>query len=105
MALTGKQKAAMLLVSMDAGTATELLKGLPPDEIQQIALELVRIDVSGQRDSKEEARIAREFCGTLQKKQAQVFSIKGFLNEMLINILGIVGACQIQSQIRKLTEK
>jgi flagellar motor switch protein FliG len=104
-ALTGKQKAAMLLVSMDSGTAVQLLKGLPPDDIQQIALELARIDASGQRDSKEEAKIAREFCNSLQKKQTQGFSIRGFLNEMLINILGKDKAGQIQSQIRKATKK
>jgi len=103
--LTGKQKAAMLLISMDAGTATELLKDLPADEVQQIALELARIDASGQRDSREEARIAREFCNSLQKKQSQGFSIKGFLNEMLISLLGKDNAEKIQSQIRKITEK
>ena len=95
----------MLLVSMDAGTAAELLKGLPPDEIQQIALELVQIDASGRRDSEEGVRIAREFCETLHKKQAQAFSIKGFLNEMLVSLLGKDRAGQIQSQIRKVTEK
>ncbi|MHC4571536.1 MAG: FliG C-terminal domain-containing protein [Planctomycetota bacterium] len=105
MAFTGKQKAAMLLMSMDAGTAAELLKGLPPDEVQQIALELARIDVSGQRDSKEEEKIAREFWNSLQKKQSQGFSIKGFLNEMLISLIGKDKAEQIQSQIRKITAK
>jgi flagellar motor switch protein FliG len=104
-AFTGKQKAAMLLMSMDAGTAAELLKGLPPDEVQQIALELARIDVSGQRDSKEEEKIAREFWNSLQKKQSQGFSIKGFLNEMLISLIGKDKAEQIQSQIRKITAK
>jgi len=60
-ALTGKQKAAMLLTSLDAETAAELLKGLPPNDIQQIAVELARIDASGRRDRREEANIAREF--------------------------------------------
>jgi flagellar motor switch protein FliG len=64
---TGKQKAAMLLMSLDAATAAELLKGLPPEDIQQVAVELARIDASGQRDSKDQAKIVQEFCESLQK--------------------------------------
>jgi len=104
-ALSGRQKAAMLLVSMDTKSAAELLKGVPPDEIQQIALELARMDASGHRDGRQEARVAQEFCDLLQKKEAQGFSIKGFLNEMLVSLLGKDKAQQIQTQIRKVTEK
>lgn len=95
----------MLLTSLDADTAAELLKGLPPDDIQQIAVELARIDASGRRDRREEANIAREFYNSLQKKQGQGFSIKGFLNEMLVSILGKDKAEQVQTQIRKVTQK
>jgi len=104
-AVTGKQKAAMLLTSLDADTATELLKGLPAEDIQEIALELARIDASGHRDRREEANIAREFYNSLQNKQGQGFSIKGFLNEMIVSILGKEKAEQLQSQIRSLTQK
>ena len=38
MAFTGKQKAAMLLMSLDAATGTELLRGLDADDIQEVAL-------------------------------------------------------------------
>ena len=105
MAVTGKQKAAMLLTSLDADTATELLKGLPPDDIQEIAVELARIDASGHRDRREEANIAREFYNSLQNEQSRGFSIKGFLNEMIVSILGKEKAEQVQTQIRKVTQK
>jgi len=104
-AVTGKQRAAMLLTSLDAETAAELLKGLPPDDIQEIALELARIDASGRRDRREEANIAREFYNSLQNEQSQGFSIKGFLNEMIVSILGKDKAEQVQTQIRKVTQK
>ncbi len=104
MELSGKQKAAMLLMGLDSVTASELLKGLPPEEIQQVAMELVKIDASGHRDEKEQTKVAREFCDSLQK-QTQGFSVKGFLSEMLVSILGKDKAEQIQSQIRKATEK
>jgi len=95
----------MLLTSLDADTAAELLKGLPPDDIQQIAVELARIDASGRRDRREEVNIAREFYNSLQNEQGRGFSIKGFLNEMLVSILGKDKAEQVQSQIRKVTQK
>jgi flagellar motor switch protein FliG len=105
MALSGKQKAAMLLMSLDTLTAVELLKGLDAEEIQEIAIELARIDASEQRDVKEQAKVAREFCNTLQQEQNQKFSVRTFLNEMLVNILDKEKVEQIQSQVKKATEK
>jgi flagellar motor switch protein FliG len=101
--LTGRQKAAMLLMSLDAVTATELLKGIDPEEIQDIAMELSRIDASKQHNTKEQAKVAREFCNSLREKQTPSFSMKGFFNEMLVNALGKDKAEQIQSQIKKST--
>lgn len=103
MALTGKQKAAILLMSLDAATAAELLKGIKPEEIQDIAMELARIDLSKQNNPKEQAKVTREFCKSLQQKEAPQFSIKGFFDEMLVNALGKEKAEQIQAQIKKAT--
>jgi flagellar motor switch protein FliG len=105
MAFTGKQKAAMLLMSLDAATGTELLRGLGAEEIQEIAMELARIDASQQHDTREQAKVVREFCSSLQKEQTHRFSMRGFLNEMLVDVLGKDNAEQIQSRVRKATEK
>jgi flagellar motor switch protein FliG len=105
MALSGKQKAAMLLMNLDTLTAVELLKGLDADEIQEIAIELAKIDASEQRDVKEQAKVAREFCNTLQQEQSQKFNVKAFLKEMLVNVLDKEKAEQIQSQVKKATEQ
>lgn len=101
--LTGKQKAAMLLMSLDAATATELLKGLDAEEIQEIALELARFEASKQISSDEQTQIAREFCSSLQQMQARKFSMKTFLNEMLASVLDKDTAEQIQSEVRKVS--
>ncbi len=101
--LTGKQKAAMLLMSLDAATATELLKGLDTEEIQEIAMELARIDASEQRDAREQAKVAQEFFSSLQQNQTRKFSMKTFLNEMLVSVLGKDSAEKIQSQVKKVT--
>jgi flagellar motor switch protein FliG len=105
MALSGKQKAAMLLMSLDTLTAAELLKGLDAEEIQEIAIELAKIDASEQRDVKEQAKIVREFCNSLHQEQNQKFNVKAFLNEMLVNVLDKEKAEQIQSQVKKATEQ
>ena len=101
--LTGKQKAAMLLMSLDAATATELLKGLQVEEIQDIAMELARIDASEQRDVREQAKVVHEFCSSLQGKQTRKFSMKTFLNETLVTILDEDKAEQILAQVKKLS--
>ncbi len=101
--LTGKQKAAMLLMSLDAATGTELLKGLDAEEIHEIALELARIDASKQISNDEQTQIAQEFCTSLQQVQVRKFSMKTFLNEMLITVLDKDTAEQIQSQVKKIS--
>jgi flagellar motor switch protein FliG len=101
--MTGKQKAAMLLMSLDAATATELLKGLDAEEIHEIALELAHIDVSNKISNDEQAQIAQEFCSSLQQMEARKFSMKAFLNEMLVTVLDEEAALQIQSEVKKIS--
>lgn len=105
MALSGRQKAAMLLMSLDTATAAQLLRGLAPDDVQEIAMELARIDASDQHDVKQQAKVAREFCNTLQQRHSQKFSVRAFLNEMLVTLLDKDKADQIQSEIRETIEK
>lgn len=105
MVLSGKQKAAMLLMSLDTLTAAELLKGLGAEEIQEIAIELARIDASEKRDVKEQAKVVREFFSSLQREQNQRFSVRAFLNEMLVNVLDKEKAEQIQTEVKKATEQ
>ena len=64
--LKGKQKAAMLLMGLDAPTAGELLKGMDPQMVQELALELAYLDASGYRESKESIELARDFCNYLR---------------------------------------
>jgi flagellar motor switch protein FliG len=105
MSLTGKQKAAMLLMSLDTLTAVELLKGLDTEEIKEIAIELARIDALEKQDVKEQVGIAREFYNSLQRQQNQRFSVKAFLNEMLASVLDKDKAEQIQTEVKKATEQ
>jgi flagellar motor switch protein FliG len=93
----------MLLMGLDAGTVAKLLEGLPAEDIQEIALELARIDASGQRNAKKEAKVAQEFCNSLRADTGQRLAVRSFFNEMLTNIVGKSKAEEIQADIKKLT--
>jgi flagellar motor switch protein FliG len=103
MALTGKQKAALLLTSLDAATASELLKGVDAKVVQELAVECSYLDASGHRNAKQTAEIARQFCKSLRDRSG--FQFKSFLREMLRNTLGEDKARQIQRDIQDLLQK
>ena len=103
MALTGKQKAAMLLMSLDAVTATELLKGVNPELVQELAVELAYLDAAGYRSGKQSTQVARQFCNSLQPDEG--FHLKSFLKEMLTSTVGNEKAEQIQTQIQDLGQE
>ena len=104
-AKTSKRKVATLLMNLDATTTSELLKGFPPDDIQQLVMEMAQIESSGSRDKKMEAKVVQDFCNSLQKKQTQGFNIRSFLGEMLGKILNKQKIEEIQSQVRDLLEE
>jgi flagellar motor switch protein FliG len=101
--LKGKQKAAMLLMGLDAPTAGELLKGMDSQMVQELALELAYLDASGYRDSKESIELAMDFCNHL--RGGDTFQFKRFLDEMLKNAVGGDKAQQIQKEIGDLLHR
>jgi flagellar motor switch protein FliG len=103
LALTGKQKAALLLASLDPATAAEMLKGVDTRIVQELAVELSYLDAAGQRNSRQTAEIARQFCKSLQDQSG--FHFKSFLREMLKNTVGEDKAKQIQADIQDLLQK
>jgi len=102
-ALTGKQKAALLLTSLDVATAAELLKGVDARMVQELAVELSYLDASGHRNAKETAEVARQFCKSLENESA--FQFKSFLREVLKNTVGEDKATQVQNEIQDLLQK
>ncbi len=100
MALTGKQKAAMLLMSLDITTATEMLKGLDQKVVQELTVELAYLDAAGFKNGKQSAKIVQQFHDSLQANQT--FHLNCFLNEVLRSTVGDENAGQIQTQIQDL---
>ena len=103
MELKGKQKAAMLLMSLDTVTSAELLKGVDDKVLLELAVELEHLDAMGLQDNKQNYEIARQFCNSLQTKER--FHFSGFFSMVLKNTVGEEKAEQIQTQIQNLLEK
>jgi len=101
--LTGKQKAAILLTTLDAATAAELLKGVDAALVQELAVELSYLDASGYRDTRQTAEVARQFCKSLQREAG--FHFKSFLGDMLRHSVGDDQAKQIQQGIQDLLQR
>jgi flagellar motor switch protein FliG len=102
-ALTRKQRAALLLASLDAATAAEMLKGVDAKLVQELAVELSYLDAAGQRNARQTAEVARQFCKSLEDQAG--FQFKNFLREMLRNTVGEDKAKQIQHDVQDLLQK
>ncbi len=103
MVLSGKQKAAMLLMGLDALTAAELLKGVSPEAVQELAVELAYLDASGLCNPQQSTEVAVQFCTLLENQGG--FHCQSFLDTMLKSTLGPDKADQIQTQIQTLLRK
>ena len=93
----------MLLMSLDAVTASELLKGVDAQVVQDLAVELAYLDASGHRDTRQTAEVTQQFCNSLQVHDG--FKFDAFLNEMLKNTVGEDKAEHIQSRVDDLLRK
>ncbi len=103
MTLTGKQKAAMLLMSLDSTTAAEMLKGLDAKIVQELALELAYIDAAGLKNNDLSFEITQQFYNSLSSKKE--FHINDFLNDLLKATVGASQAENIHTQIQDLLHK
>ena len=103
MVLSGKQKAAMLLMSLDAATAAELLKGEDPETVQELAVEVAYLDVSGFNNTVQSDEVIRQFYLSLEPSRG--FDLQGFLSTMLKSTVGQEKAEHIQTQIQELLQE
>ena len=103
MALTGKQKAAILLTCLDTSIATELLSGLDPEIVQEIAVELAYMEATGINSNNQSLQVTQQFCTSLQSGGG--IHMNFFMQEMLKKTIGQKKADEVQSQIKDLLRK
>ena len=83
MALSGKRKAAMLLMSLDAETARQLLLDFPAETVHEIGMEMARLDAMGQRDGEDALKTVEDFCYSLAQQKEGLLHVKSFVNKMM----------------------
>lgn len=102
MAMKGIQKATLLLTMLDSTTASELLKGQPPDVIQKIAIELSHLDARKDKDESQAMQVVREFGNNLMKDRGGVLHVKSFVNNLLQSTMGTKEkAAELQSRLEQ----
>ncbi len=67
----GARKAALLLMSLDSGSAAELLKNAPQTVVSDIAVEIAHIEAAGQGSKAERVEPAKEFFTLLHGRNAK----------------------------------
>lgn len=96
MPLSGKRKAAMLLMSLDAETARQLLLDYPADVVHEIGMEMARLDAMGQRDGEDALKTVEEFCYSLAQQKEGLLHVKSFVNKMMEEM----SSSEIQKKLR-----
>lgn len=103
MALSGTRKAALLIRSLDARTAGELLKSASPQVVKEIAAELAYMDVSGPDKGQVAEQAIREFFGLLAQSKSKP-SGDNYVKTMLESALGKDHAGEVLGQIQQMVE-
>jgi flagellar motor switch protein FliG len=93
----------MLLMSLDAATAAELLKGINPELVQELAVELAYLDATGYQSGKQSTQVARQFCNSLQADQELNF--KGYLEQMMKSTIGNEKAEKNHTRIKDIQQE
>ncbi len=102
---SNKHKAALLLMNLDSHTATKLIKGLSPSEVEVLSLEMAHIKAQGHMTAKNKDKVSVEFYKSLVSNKNEGLNLNSFFNETLGNVLGEEKAKKVQSQVRKIMEK
>ncbi|MHC4555075.1 MAG: FliG C-terminal domain-containing protein, partial [Planctomycetota bacterium] len=101
MTLTGIQKAALLLTTLDTATATDLLKGQSQQVVQKIAMELSELDLKGQTNGDHASEVTRQFYTELTRPKSGELHIKRFVSSLLQNSAGKEKATELQNKMQQ----
>ncbi|MBN1556142.1 MAG: hypothetical protein JXA11_15485 [Phycisphaerae bacterium] len=103
MAITATKKAAMLLMRLDPGSASELLKAVQPDTATEIATEMAYLNSSGGAMSEEEEQVAQNVVqefGTLLSGSDSDWSL-GFVRQMLESAMSAEQSAQAFEKVKQ----
>ena len=104
MSVAGIKKAAMLLSTLDSGSAAELLKNVNPEMVTQIAAELAVIGQSALPAEKIHHAPMREFADMVGKDKKKGKVGNAFLQQVLDNAVGKGKSQEILGRIGEVLE-
>lgn len=100
MASNAIRKAALLLMSLDPGTAAELLKAARPDIVPEIATELAYLGATGQHADALKLAPAEEFFGMI-RGTGQGGNLETFMRRMLEGAVGEKESKELLTEVRR----
>ncbi len=101
MALSGTRKAALLLSSLDARTAADLLKSASPQTVTEIAAEIAYLAGAKEEKAKAASEMVQELSELFQKKKSQPGQ-QQFIQELLGNLVGDEQSRGMLAQVQEL---
>ena len=102
---TAEQKAALLLMSLDSKTASELLKGLSASQIESLSVEMAKLGRDAKKLAQNKDQAVREFCKSLESNQGAGLSLSTFFSETLHDVVGDEKAQDIRQKVQTTVEK
>ncbi len=103
MTLNGARKAALLLASLDSGTAAELLKGAEHDMVTEIVAEMAYIKTSGE-ESGSVRELVDEFAAMLRRSDDAPQG-EQYVEQLLGDVLGQDQARSAMGKVQHLMER
>lgn len=91
-ALTGKEKAAALLISLGLDTSANILKALPPELLEQLTVEITRME---KVDPEVVDQVAAEASGLAEARRYVAEGGLDYAKSMLTRALGEAGAEEV----------
>jgi len=80
MGMSGEEKAAALLLSLDEEVAADVMKNLAPDEIKRVGKCMAGLSGVANEDI---GRVAREFCLLAKEKDSEIKPVRGSVVESI----------------------
>ena len=99
--LTGKQKAALLMISLEVDTASELFKLLDPPEVERITIEIANLPTI---PAMVIAQVVEEFYQMMIAREYIISGGMDYARTLLEKTFGLNRASEIMEKVRVLTQ-
>lgn len=97
--MKGIEKAALLLMNLDKTSAAELVKDLPAEDIEQLSVELARLDSTDIKKTDDSIKIVQDFVQGIKAGHNYSINVKSFLTDTMLKMVENDQAEQIKKRL------